>query len=784
MLSGETANGAFPDGAASTMAAIVANAETYDFIRDFSDKPMTTSEAVLGCACMEAIDVGASLILVVTTKGNAARLISKYRPPVPVLVVTNNERAVRQCAPVFALHPYLVQDMPTARDDIDFEIMIEKAMIYALEIGLCLPGKEAVVVHGCVQADAETVPMVTIKTIPGVYNHPSDSAFADLSKVKTLSLRTTAISLKDLVDYRSKPRKTKIVCTMGPACWSEEGMGKLLDAGMNVGRLNFSHGDHVAHQAVLDRLRMVAKKKGRRIATLLDTKGPEVRTAMVRGGKDIDLIAGQEVTLVAVGADYVNWEGFKDEETGETKIGISYDKLCQSVKPGFKILISDGTLSIQVLEILSEKELKGKCLNSKKLGARKNCNLPGVKVDIPVLTPKDVEDLQQFCVKNKMDFVAASFVQTADDVRFIRKTLDEVGGHAVKIISKIENAAGLEHYDGILQESDGIMVARGDLAMEIPSEKVALAQKMLITKANIAGKVVITATQMLESMCSNPLPTRAEMTDVANAVFDGTDAVMLSGETANGAFPDTAVATMAAITANAENTNCYTATHCFIRDHSMKPFSRGEAFGALAASTMVECNAELIIVISTKSLSAAMAAKYRPSVPIIVVTTCNRVANQCCLTFGSYAIWYRPSVPILVVTMWNRVANQCCLTFGSYAIWTFAKAEGLWEGAGIGIVLYGRDEVSADLVPVMRVVDLTVDLRPDPSLTGCESLVKRLGSLTTTDQGPCSPALSPVDPLAEGRGGPWPSLTRNSIGIAKSPFNRASRSRKDRTHPE
>ncbi|KAJ1479374.1 pyruvate kinase [Baffinella frigidus] len=277
----------------------------------------------------------------------------------------------------------------------------------------------------------------------------------------------------------------------------------------------------------------------------MDTKGPEIRTAMLRDHKNILLEKDQDIIVEAVGDAYTTFEGYKTDE--ETRIGISYDKLCQSVDPGNRILIADGTIVIEVKEILNGTTLRGKVLNTKELGERKNCNLPGVEVDIPVLTPHDINDVQNFCAKHKMDFIAASFVQSGDDVRFIRKTLDEAGGQNVKIISKIENEAGLANIDEIIRETDGIMVARGDLGMEIPSEKVALAQKWLITKCNIAGKFVVTATQMLESMITNPLPTRAEMTDVANAVFDGSDAVMLSGETANGAFPCAAVSAMAMI---------------------------------------------------------------------------------------------------------------------------------------------------------------------------------------------------------------------------------------------
>jgi pyruvate kinase len=289
------------------------------------------------------------------------------------------------------------------------------------------------------------------------------------------------------------------------------------------------------------------------------------------------------------------------------------------------MLFADGTISIEVMEILTPTTLRGKVLNSKKLGERKNGNLPGVKVDIPVLTEKDIDDLQNFCCKNKMDYVAASFVQSAEDVQFIRRILNEAGGYQVKIISKIENEAGLQNFDEILKYTDGVMVARGDLGMEIPSEKVALAQKMIITKCNIAGKFVICATQMLESMIENPLPTRAEMTDVANAVFDGADAVMLSGETANGSFPAEAVQTMAAITKNSEEGVNHLQRVTFIRDFTAKPVSLTESVLCNAVETAQDILAGLIVVITEDGSAAQKASKYRPSVPVLVITESEQV---------------------------------------------------------------------------------------------------------------------------------------------------------------
>lgn len=452
---------------------------------------------------------------------------------------------------------------------------------------------------------------------------------------KDVSYYYTKISLP-LITRVDLPiaRKTKIFCTLGPACWSEEGLGSLLDAGLNVARFNFSHGDHPGHQGVLDRFRKVCAAKGSNAAVLLDTKGPEIRTAMLKDGKDIMLEKGQDITIVAAGDEYTSYEGFKDEETGETVIGCSYARLAQTVKPGNRLLFADGSVVIEITDIVDEKTVKGKCMNSKKLGQRKNGNLPGVKVDMPVLQPKDIDDLQNFACKNKMDYVAISFVQSGEDVQFVRRVLDEAGGQNIQIISKIENEEGLVNFDEILEHTDGVMVARGDLGMEIPSEKVPLAQKWMITKCNIAGKFVVTATQMLESMCDNPLPTRAEMTDVANAVFDGTDCVMLSGETANGIGPANAVSTMAAIAANAEIAVNWPSVHSFLRDFTPKPFSNEQSIGRAVATLGVDAKASLAICVSDDPTIICAIAKFRSRIPVMLVTQSVDAVRRCGAVFG------------------------------------------------------------------------------------------------------------------------------------------------------
>ena len=292
----------------------------------------------------------------------------------------------------------------------------------------------------------------------------------------TVSERATLIQLNDIVGSPNLLRHTKVVCTLGPACATKSGMAALIDAGLNIARLNFSHGDHAAHCSMLERFRCAlrgshapgeqaecgrpghqariswfretCREKAVHCAALLDTKGPEIRTAMLRDAKSISLEQGQSIVVEAVGDRYTDFEGYKDDN--ETRIGLSYARLCQSVGPGNDILLADGTITIRVDEVLSATELRGTVLNSKELGQRKNCNLPGVKVDLPVLMDKDVHDLQAFACAHGVDFVAASFVQSKADVEFIRATLDAAGGHSIRIISKIENMAGLQNFDGAI----------------------------------------------------------------------------------------------------------------------------------------------------------------------------------------------------------------------------------------------------------------------------------------------------------------------------------------------
>ena len=333
-------------------------------------------------------------------------------------------------------------------------------------------------------------------------------------------------------------KKTKIVCTMGPNTDNREIMKELALNGMDVARFNFSHGDHAEHRHRLEILESVREELGIPIASLLDTKGPEIRTGKLKDGKKVTLKEGDLYTLTT------------EEIVGdETRGYINYAGLAEDVKPGDRILIDDGLIELHVREV-NGTDIVCRIENGGELGEKKGVNVPGVRVKLPALTDKDKEDIR-FGVDAGFDFVAASFVRNADAIREIREILDEKGS-AMQIIAKIENEEGIENIDSIIEASDGIMVARGDMGVEIPAEKVPHIQKMIIRKCNLACKVVITATQMLDSMIRNPRPTRAEVSDVANAVYEGTDAVMLSGETAMGSYPIEAVRMMSQIAEESE----------------------------------------------------------------------------------------------------------------------------------------------------------------------------------------------------------------------------------------
>ncbi|MFT9486378.1 MAG: pyruvate kinase [Tepidibacillus sp.] len=416
-------------------------------------------------------------------------------------------------------------------------------------------------------------------------------------------------------------RKTKIVCTIGPASEKVEVLKKLIHEGMNVARLNFSHGDHQEHLARIHNIRQAAKETGKTVAILLDTKGPEIRTGVI-GAPEVEL--KQDGTIILT----------TDEIIGdENKISITYAGLPNDVQPGSKILIDDGLIGLEVIKIEGN-EIHCRILNGGILKSKKGVNVPGVKINLPGITEKDAKDIL-FGIENDLDFIAASFVRKASDVLEIRKILEEHNAD-ILIISKIENHEGVENIDEILQVSDGIMVARGDLGVEIPAEEVPLVQKMIIEKCNKAGKPVITATQMLDSMQRNPRPTRAEASDVANAIFDGTDAIMLSGETAAGKYPVESVATMARIAVRTEEALNY--KEIYNKRSSLQQTTVTDAISQAVANTAIDLEVNAILTPTESGQTARLVSKYRPKAPIIAITPNPKVMKKLSVSWGVYPI--------------------------------------------------------------------------------------------------------------------------------------------------
>ncbi|KAI9205452.1 pyruvate kinase [Polychytrium aggregatum] len=421
--------------------------------------------------------------------------------------------------------------------------------------------------------------------------------------------------------------KSKIICTIGPKTQSVEMLGKLIEAGMGVMRMNFSHGTHEYHEKTVKNLReyLSSCKNPRTVAILLDTKGPEIRSGKLVDGKDVQLITGNKFTF----------HNDTSRLGDATQVWTTYSSLARTVEPGDMILVDDGLIGMKVDEVNEETgEVHCTIQNNGMLGETKGVNLPGNPVDLPAITEKDASDIK-FGVEQGIDFIAASFIRKAADVHEIRML---IAGTNIKIISKIESQEGIENFDEILAASDGIMVARGDLGVEIPVEQVARFQKMMIRKCNAAGKPVVTATQMLESMIFNPRPTRAEATDVANAVLDGSDCVMLSGETAKGAHPVAAVEMMSKICREAELDINYSELYPALRRQIRLPISVSEAIASSAVKTSWDVHATLIIVLTQTGNTALSIAKYRPIAPVLAITANAQVARQCQVLRGIYPL--------------------------------------------------------------------------------------------------------------------------------------------------
>ncbi len=397
-------------------------------------------------------------------------------------------------------------------------------------------------------------------------------------------------------------RRTKIVCTIGPMSDSPEMLARLIDNGMNVARLNMSHGDYAEHGARIERLRALRQERGLPIGIMLDTKGPEIRLGRFAGGKVV-LNQGDAFTLTT-----------RDLPGDEQRVSITYKGLPGDVKPGMEILIDDGLVAMRVEDVDSQ-DIRCTVLNPGVVGDRKGVNVPSAHLSLPAVTAKDIEDLR-FGIQMGVDFVAASFCRRAQDVLEIKTLLAANGGAGIRVIAKIENMQGVQNIDDIITVADGVMVARGDLGVEIPLEDVPSVQKRIIAKCNAAGKPVITATQMLESMITRLRPTRAEVSDVANSILDGTDAIMLSGETANGAYPAEAVAVMSRIACTTEKAAM-----------SKREYASGHALTVTDAVSHASCaiaqdlGATAIITATKTGSTARQVSKYRPICPVYATTT-------------------------------------------------------------------------------------------------------------------------------------------------------------------
>lgn len=413
-------------------------------------------------------------------------------------------------------------------------------------------------------------------------------------------------------------RKTKIVCTLGPASDSEERIAQLISAGMNVARFNFSHGTHESHRATFERICRLRDQMGVPVATLLDTKGPEIRLGLFKGGK-ARLDAGSRFTLCA-----------GECEGDSSHASITFPGLAADIKAGGTILLNDGAIELRVAGV-REGAIECDVVNGGVISDHKGVNVPGIHLSMPYVSERDRADIM-FGAEMGFDFIAASFVRCADDILQIRQILERQGNEKIRIIAKIENAEGVGNIDDILRVSDGIMVARGDMGVEVPFEEVPILQKMLISKCYNTGKMVITATQMLESMMHNPRPTRAEAADVANAIYDGTSAIMLSGETAAGDYPIEAVSTMAQIAERTERDINYQ-KRFFARSGERVP-DITNAISHATCTTAYDLGAAAIITVTWSGTTARMLSKFRPDIPIIACTHMPHTYHQLALSWG------------------------------------------------------------------------------------------------------------------------------------------------------
>lgn len=535
-------------------------------------------------------------------------------------------------------------------------------------------------------------------------------------------------------------RKTKIVCTIGPASESLETLKQLIENGMDVARLNFSHGDYEEHKQRIKNIRQAAEEMDKTISILLDTQGPEIRTKTFQGGEAI-LERGSTVYIA-----------MKDIEGTAERFSVTYKGLINDVKKGTTISLDDGLIELEVISVDHEaEEIKTKVINSGKIKNKKGVNVPNVRVNLPSLTEKDKADIR-FGVEQKVDFIAASFVRDHNDVISMKQLLEEYDAAHIQIISKIENREGVNDFEKILEASYGIMVARGDLGVEIPPEEVPLVQKDLIHKCNLAGKPVITATQMLDSMQWDPRPTRAEASDVANAILDGTDAIMLSGETAAGEFPVESVKMMNVIALKTESA----LDHEMVLKHRTKSSSMTitDAISQSVTHTAKNLGVSAIITPTQSGHSARMVAKYRPKAPIIAVTFSKSVFRQLTLVWGVYPVLSEEinNTDELLDTAVNKGLETGLFTRGCKVIITAGVPVGvsgttnlmkvhvignvIASGQGIGRdYVYGKTVVTNDVQEAnerLKKGDILVTSATDKDMMPA---IKRAGGIITEEGG-------------------------------------------------
>lgn len=535
-------------------------------------------------------------------------------------------------------------------------------------------------------------------------------------------------------------RKTKIVCTIGPASEEVPVLRQLIQQGMNVARLNFSHGSHEEHGNRIHNIRQAAEEEGEVVAILLDTKGPEIRTKDLKH-PEVELKAGETFILTT-----------EDILGDEKKVAVTYADLPKDVHPGTTILIDDGLIGLEVEEV-TDTQVICNITNGGILKNKKGVNIPGMKINLPGITEKDAADIR-FGIEQGVDFIAASFVRKPEDVLEIRKILEEKK-FSIQIISKIENQEGLDNIDGILKVSDGLMVARGDLGVEIPTEDVPIAQKELIRKCNLLGKPVITATQMLDSMQRNPRPTRAEASDVANAIFDGTDAIMLSGETAAGRYPVEAVRTMATIAEKAESTLQYKELLRKMSRDTDHTITDSISQAVVYTSHSLDCSA--IITATERGYTARMTSKYRPRVPIIAVTPHKDVQRKLQLIWGVYPVdgsicdstdeMFQSAVQSALTTGYIKQGNLVIITAGvpvgksgtTNLMKVYVVGGVLLQGQGIGkkvvsgpvVVGNTAEEINRQMVDGAIIVTRGTDKDMIQSFERAAAVITEEGGLTS-----------------------------------------------------